>query len=219
MDLSANRQVGAYLRLVVWRSRFVVAACCCGLAAWAVVAAVRPAPPPTLDVLVTAHDVTTGHTLTSDDVTTVPVPAALAPATLLRDPDEALGRTTVVDLAAGTPLSASVVRPGGPAGSAPPGTVVVAVRLTESGWLRPGDRIDLVATDDGGTRLARRAQVLPPAAEDPGSSAVDEPGAGLLGVPGAGDSTGVTLVAVSPEEAPAVSASSGWGAIAPVLVP
>src|SRR5690606_24285240 len=61
--------------------------------------------------------------------------------------------------------------------------------------------------------LARAALVLPvPAGRAPGT-----PG-GLLG-PAAEADRPVTLVAVAPDEAPGLSAVSGWGSVAAVLVP
>ncbi|MEG3614371.1 SAF domain-containing protein [Isoptericola haloaureus] len=217
MDLSVHGRIRDRLRLAAWRSRFVVAAVCCGLAAWTTVDAVRPAPPVIREVLVTARALDGGQPLGADDVTTVRVDAGLAPGALLDGAADVAGSTAAVDLPAGTPLSPALLRRGGPAAAAPPGSVVVAVRLTESDWLRPGDRVDLVATDDDGTRLARRAEVLPP--PDEGAGADDEAGGGLLGSATGGAADPVTLLAVSPQEAAAVSAASGWGAVAPVLVP
>jgi pilus assembly protein CpaB len=105
------------------------------------------------------------------------------------------------------------------------------VRLDDvaAGWLRPGDRIDLLSRTDGsapragededdgedGVFLARRALVLPPPAAD-----TDDSKGGLLDVGGGtGGGSGVTLVAVAPADAPRLSAASGWGTVGAVLVP
>ncbi|WP_418276031.1 hypothetical protein ACNHYB_14375 [Isoptericola jiangsuensis] len=110
---------------------------------------------------------------------------------------------------------------GGLAAQAPAGTVVVAVRLVEATWLRPGDRVDLVATDDDGDYLARRALVLPglAGALDGGDDGAGQGGGLLDGVGTRTTAQEVTLLAVDPDEAAAVSTASGWGATAAVLVP
>jgi pilus assembly protein CpaB len=221
MDSTTGSRLLRRARLIAWRARFVVAAVCCGLAATATVQALRPPLPTTLDVVVTARAVTAGTPLTPQDVTTVAVDAGLAPE-LLTDPAGAVGRSAALSLPAGTPLSAALVTGGGLASQAPDGTVVVAVRLVESTWLQPGDRVDLLSTDDGAAYLARRALVLPGLAGpagDAGSDGDGGGGGGLLG--GVADDGGeeVTLLAVRPKEAAGVSTASGWGATAAVLVP
>ncbi|MCK0118121.1 SAF domain-containing protein [Isoptericola sp. S6320L] len=216
MEPSTTSRLARLARTVVWRGRFVVAALCCGLAAGATVHAVRPEAPPTREVVVTAREVPAGEPLRAADLGTATVAAELAPDGLLTDPADAVGRSPAVDLAPGIPVHADLVPGGGLADRAPEGTVVVGVRLTEAAWLRPGDRVDLLGTDDAADRLARRALVLPRLPADDGA-----PGAGgLLGsaAPATADAA-VTLVAVDPDEAAAVSAAAGWGAVAAVLVP
>ncbi|WP_418276032.1 SAF domain-containing protein [Isoptericola jiangsuensis] len=95
MDTSAGSRLLRRARLVAWRARFVVAALCCGLAATATVSALRPPPPQTRDVVVTARPVEAGTLLTAGDLTTVAVDADLAP-TLVTDPDDAVGRSPAV---------------------------------------------------------------------------------------------------------------------------
>jgi len=226
--LPARRRSARRLRAVLWRARFALAAACCGLAAAAVVQAVRPAPPPTVDVVVPAHALAAGEPVAAGDLTTVPVAAALAPEGTVTDVDVVVGRAPATALPAGLPLRPELLPGGGVVAQAPRGTVVVPVRLddTASGWLRPGDRVDLVVTgdaaragatdekDDGGY-LARRALVLPRPADKEAVAG----GGGLLGggaTPAEG--TDVTLVAVSEDEAPGLSAASGWGTVGAVLV-
>jgi pilus assembly protein CpaB len=200
------------LHLLAWRGRFVVAAVCCGLAATTAVQALRPPPPPTADVVVTRRAVPAGTELRAADLTTVVVDARLAH-TLTTDTADVVGRSSPVRLPAGTPLHPDLVSGGGLGGQAPRGTVVVAVGLVESSWLAPGDRVDLLAADDRGRTLARRALVLP------GPAAGAEASGGLLGGVAADGGEHVTLVAVDPDEAAAVSGASGWGAVVAVLVP
>jgi pilus assembly protein CpaB len=215
MDTSATSRLGRRLRHVAWRARFVVAAICCGLAATTTVQALRPPPAPVGEVVVTARAVEAGTRLTAGDMTTLTVDLDLVPA-LLTDLDEVIGRSAAVPLPAGVPLHGALVTGGGLASQAPEGTVVVAVRLVESAWLRPGDRVDLLAADDGGTRLARRALVLP--GQD--TAAAGAQSSGLLdGVRAGPQGEEVTLLAVDPDEAADVSATSGWGATVAVLVP
>ena len=93
---------------------------------------------------------------------------------------------------------------------APPGTVVVPVRLDTSltAVIQEGDYIDVVASDAQGY-LARRALVLPNSTPTAGSS-------GLFGT---GPGQEVTLLAVSPDEAPALSTAALHSTVAAVLVP
>ncbi|MEL7976671.1 SAF domain-containing protein [Isoptericola sp. F-RaC21] len=230
-----RRRTARRLRSVLWRARFVLAAACCGLAAAAVVQAVRPAPPPTVDVVVPAHALPAGEPVAAADLTTVGVAADLAPDGVATDPADLVGRTPTTALPAGIPLHPDLLPGGGVVAQAPQGTVVVPVRLedTATGWLRAGDRVDLVLTgeaaraagSDGGEEgtdedgrgddayLARRALVLPrPEAAAPADG-------GLLGgATGTAEGSDVTLVAVSADEAPGLSAASGWGTVGAVLV-
>ncbi|SKC38457.1 SAF domain-containing protein [Krasilnikoviella flava] len=222
-----RRPLARRLRSLLWRTRFLLAAACCGLAAAAVVQAVRPAPPPTVDVVVPAHALPAGEPVTAADLTTVPVAAELAPDGVATDPADLVGLTPATVVPAGLPLHPELLPGGGVVARAPKGTVVVPVRLDDvaAGWLRPGDRVDLVVTGEAaGTGdddaagdhayLARRALVLPrPAGTDRTTSG------GLLGgATGSPEGTGVTLVAVAADEAPGVSAASGWGTVGAVLV-
>ncbi|MCK9794758.1 Flp pilus assembly protein CpaB [Isoptericola sp. 4D.3] len=225
-----RRRAARRLRAVLWRGRFVLAAVCCGLAVAAVVQAVRPAPPPTVDVVVAVRALAAGEPVSVADLTTVPVAAGLAPEGTVAAVEDLVGRAPATALPAGLPLRAELLPGGGVVAQAPQGTVVVPVRLDDSaaGWLRPGDRVDLVVTGEAvGTTvgasdddpdeayLARRALVLPRPAAD-GEDA--RPGGLLGGAAGAPDGTDVTLVAVSPDEAPALSAASGGGTVGAVLV-
>ncbi|GAB3164027.1 hypothetical protein GCM10027059_19360 [Myceligenerans halotolerans] len=223
-DPRAAVRLARRARRLVWRHHILLAALCCGLAAMGAVQVLRPAPPPSTPVLLTAREVAAGTRLTGDDVTLREIAVSLAPPAALRGRSEAVGLTAVVPLPAGAPLHTGVVSDGGVLASAPQGTVVVPVTLADDGvaaLLRPGDRVDLLTP--GSTRstdnrepttsyLARRALVLPtPAHRTPDTGA-----AGLLG--GGTDPPPVTLVAVDPAEAPDLSAIAGIGAVSAILV-
>lgn len=210
-------------RRVLWRWRFALAAALIGLAATLTVHVLRPPPPPTVDVAVTARPVAAGTELTGDDVVVRAIAADVAPPGAVRTVAGLLGRAAVVGLPAGAPLHATLVSDDGVSAAAPHGTVVVPVRLSDdavAALLRPGDRVDLLAGTTSGSEpadepqyLARSALVLPvPAGRAP------ENAGGLLGPASDGDKP-VTLVAVSPEDAPELSAVSGWGSVTAVLVP
>jgi hypothetical protein len=204
------------LRVLAWQLRFVVAAGCLAIAVSATVGALRPAPPAGADVLVAAHDLPAGHTLTTADLAVVTVPERLAVAGAAAS-DEVratlIGATTAVAVPAGLPLVPQVLAAGSLTG--PPGTVVAAVRLADetlAALLSAGDRVDLLAAPpDGGDGvvLAHRALVLPAAPRSTGS--------GLLG--GGGDETAPLLVAVLPDEAAALAGSAASNVLFAVVVP
>ncbi|MFI2365745.1 RcpC/CpaB family pilus assembly protein [Promicromonospora sp. NPDC019610] len=215
----ASRQA----RRILWRWRFALAAALFGLAATLTVHLLRPPPPPTVDVAVTARAVAPGTQLTRADVAVRAVAADLAPPGALHSVRAVLGRAAVVGLPEGAPLHTSLVSDDGVSAAAPRGTVVVPVRLSDdavAALLRPGDRVDLLAGTTSGSEpdgepryLARGARVLPvPAGREPKDAG------GLLGPVSDGEGP-VTLVAVTPEEAPELSAVSGWGSVTAVLVP
>lgn len=210
-------------RRVLWRWRFALAAALIGLATTLTLHVLRPPPPPTVDVAVTARPVAAGTELTGDDVVVRAIAADVAPPGAVRTVGGLLGRAAVVGLPAGAPLHATLVSDDGVSAAAPRGTVVVPVRLSDravAGLLRPGDRVDLLAGTASGSEpagapqyLARGALVLPvPAGREPVGAG------GLLGSAPDGDEP-VTLVAVSPADAPELSAVSGWGSVTAVLVP
>lgn len=212
---TARGTARARLRAVLWRTRFALAAACLGLAAACVVQALRPAPAPTTPVVVLAHDVPAGTALTERDLALPDAPAGTAPDDALRAVDEALGRTTAVDLPARLPLTPSLLADALLTG--PDGTVVVAVRLDDPAvaeMLAPGLHLDLVAAHlEGGPgqTVARRALVRssPDLAPD---------GGGLLGAPAAADAAPV-LVAVSPQEAVRIAEASVSSRLVAVVVP
>ena len=190
------------LRVLAWRSRFVVAAVCLGLAVATTVDALRPHPPSGTDVLVAARDLPAGAALTGADVRVATVPRTLAVAAAAAS-DEAraalVGRTAAVPVPAGMPLVPTLFA--GTDLSGPPGTVVAAVHLADDALttvLAPGDRVDLLAAPvegGDGVTLARGALVLP--------SPPTDGGGGPLG--SSGEPAAPLLVAVRPDEAVALA--------------
>ena len=201
--------------MLAWRVRFVAAAACLGVAAALAVAALRPAPPVGVDVLVAARDLAAGVALTAVDlrVVTVPERAVVADAVASDEARAALvGRRTAVPVPAGLPLVPQVLA--GADLTGPPGTVVAAVRLADdamAGLLAPGDRVDLLAAPaEGGpgVTVARGALVLPSASRTGGD--------GLLGLSDEGSSP--LLVAVAPDEAAALAGAGVSNVLFAVVV-
>ncbi|NYE35731.1 Flp pilus assembly protein CpaB [Nocardioides cavernae] len=143
----ARRRLRAVRHQLLRRRRLIAAA----LTAVAVLAALRtlaPPPPDTVDVLVAARDLPSGTLLGDDDLALRAYPAALAPDTAA---EAAAGRVLAAPLGSGEVVTdARLVGPG--LADAQPGRTVVPVRLPDAGMaalLRPGDQVDLVATDPG----------------------------------------------------------------------
>ncbi|KAA1419368.1 pilus assembly protein CpaB [Nocardioides humilatus] len=172
MDQLRDRLTG--LRRAVLRRRRPLAALCVAGAAAAALHVAAPPEPPSVEVLVAAHDVPAGAVLADDDLELRDVPSDVAPRGALT---EAVGRTLASPLRTGEPLTD--VRLVGPAlVDAAVGTVATPVRLSDAAQvalLAPGDRVDLLATDpEAGTTevLVARVGVLavPPVhADDAGA--------------------------------------------------
>lgn len=146
--LSPTRRRLRAVRHQLRRRRRLVAAVLAGVAALAAVRAVAPPPPETVEVLLAARDLPAGTVLTDDDLTLRPFPSALLPTGTA---EAAAGRVLAAPLARGEVVTD--VRLVGPAlAEAQPGDTVVPVRLPDPGMaalLRPGDEVDLLATDPG----------------------------------------------------------------------
>lgn len=210
--------------MLAWRLRHVAAATCLALATSLTVGALRPAPPPGIDLVVAARDLPAGTVLTVVDLATVTVPRSLAvePARASDDTRAALlGATIAVAAPAGLPLVPSLLSGGALAG--PPGTVVAAVHLGDgslAALLAPGEHVDLLTSPgDGGPGVvvAHRAVVLPSPVPDPGLSS----GSGFGSGSGSGFGSGSApplLVAVAPDEAAAL-AGAATDALFAVVVP
>jgi Flp pilus assembly protein CpaB len=151
-----------------WPRRALAMAC---LLAAAVAGLHRP--PPASDpaggpgvgvvVLVAAEDLAAGATLTAANVRAVTIPPDLVPTGALRPAAGATGRIVAGPMRRGEPLTdARLLGRGLTAGLSPPEAVAVPVRLADAqtaALVRPGDRVDLLATpvDAGGGSLANPA--------------------------------------------------------------
>lgn len=203
-------------RVAVWRARFAVGAVFLGLAAACTVQALRPADPPTSPVLVAAHALAAGTLLTSTDVRLVRFPVAVVPVDALTDPADVIDASTAVPLTAGTPVLPGLLADDDVHG--PPGTVVATVRFADpavAGLLSPGMRVDvLAATPEGGPGgvVATRALVLPVARRTASASST-------LGLGGSGDASVPVLLAVTPDEAPALAGAAASALLSAVVVP
>ncbi len=135
-------------RAVSWHRRLLAA----GLAAIAVAAgihAVEPAEPVTVPVLVAARDLAAGVPLAAADLEVRALPEALVPLGVLQPGDETVGRLLTGAVRAGETLTD--VRLLGPSlvDGLGAGAVATPVRVADAGvvgLVRPGDRVDVLAT-------------------------------------------------------------------------
>jgi Flp pilus assembly protein CpaB len=140
---------------------FAVLAFLFGLGAFAVVRAhaahleaLRPIVGEPVPVVVSASRLTRGTTLTASALGTEQMPSSFAPPGAIADPADAEGRTLLTDLAEGEPVTATRLsdEASGPvAALVPPGLRAVTVGSAfPRGAVRPGDRVDVLATFGGG---------------------------------------------------------------------
>ena len=186
------------------------------MAAASAVHALRPPDAPTVDVVVAARAVEAGVSLAASDVRIAHYPAGTAPDGALSDVAAAVGASTAVPLSNGSPLGPGLIASDEVHG--PPGTVVATVRFADpavAGLLSAGMHIDvLAATAEGGPGgvVARRALVLPLSRQSASHG-------GLLGGGASGDDSVPVLVAVSPDEAPALAGAAASAVLSAVVVP
>lgn len=201
-------------RGVLWRWRFVVAAVGVGIAASSALQVLRPPAPQVRAVVVAARDLPAGTTLAAGDLRVARLPAGLALDSTRARADGLVGRATAVPVPAGLPVVPGLLTSEDLVG--PPGTVVAAVRLADpamAALLTPGTRIDVLAaaaeTGAQGVVVARRALVLPVApGDDEGGWAVG----GETDIP-------PVLLAVTPDEAAALSGAAVGALLSAVVVP
>ncbi|MDT0183453.1 SAF domain-containing protein [Microbacterium sp. ARD31] len=194
----AQRRLRA-LRHQLRRRRRWIAAALVAVATVSALRAVAPSPPDTVDVLVAARDLPSGTLLDRSDVLAQRFPADLAPSVTSPSP---VGRVLAAPLARGEVLTeARVVGPG--LAEAQAGQTVLPVRLPDAGMatlLRPGDEVDLMATDpgSGATRVvAREVTVLAAPAEVPEGPASGTGGALVVVGTSAVDAVEITSAALS----------------------
>ncbi len=128
----------------------------------------KPVPAVPVSVVVTARNVPTRVRLTSAHLTLRKLPPSAVPEGALTVPAQAVGKITTRPLPAGTPVTNEAVTEGtvslGMAFALPPShrAVTVALDPTDSAgdFVRPGDRVDILATDEPGSRFAQARTVL-----------------------------------------------------------
>ncbi len=138
---------------------FAVLAVVCGLGAFALVRAyalrlerLRPAVGPPVEVVEAARPLAKGTLLTDDMLRITELPADFAPPGALRSLEQAAGRTLVSDLAEDEVLTRTRIGTvGGPVASqVPSGLRAFTIPSgMPPGAVRPGDRVDVLATFGG----------------------------------------------------------------------
>jgi pilus assembly protein CpaB len=121
----------------------------------------------TIEIVVARSDIVTRAVLTADMLTLQTYPKNLAPAGAVTNQADALGQTTVSAIPAGAAVVRShLLAANGRSGASltlEKGKVLVAFPtvdpLTTAGLVRPGDRVDVLATVTSGTgEMARKTQ-------------------------------------------------------------
>jgi len=138
---------------------FLVLALACGLAAFGLVRgyaarleALRPVVGSPVPMVVAAHDLVRGTILTQAALQLRDMPSSFAPPGAFRSIEETVGRTLVSDLAEGEAVTQTRVgAEGGPvAAQVPAGLRAFIVPSgMPTGSVRPGDRVDVLATFGG----------------------------------------------------------------------
>lgn len=175
----------------------------------ALVMGLRPGPAPvqapaTVPVVVAAAELAANAVLTAADVAVARYPPELRPAGAVADPAAVTGRPLAGPVRTGEPLTDADLGASGPADRLDLGQVAAPVRLadlTVSALVRPGDRVDVLATAPG----ALRAEVVAAGAE-------------VLALPGAGDS-GLLLLAVDGDTATRLAAAAASATLTLSLPP
>ena len=139
------------LRRALGRHRALVAGGLAAVSVGAALTVLAPAPPPTVAVVVAAHDLAGGSPLTTGDLRVARLGAASLPAAALRDVAAVTGRVLAGPVRAGEVLTD--VRLVGPALTTD-GQVATPVRIADAAevaLLRVGDRVDVLAAPTGAT--------------------------------------------------------------------
>ncbi|HEX8002054.1 MAG TPA: Flp pilus assembly protein CpaB [Mycobacteriales bacterium] len=204
----------ADLRLLIVARRRVVAAALAGLSVLFGLSALRPPAAPAVAVLAAARDLAPGVALAIEDLRPVSLPLTAVPEGALRPGAAVLGRVVAGPVRRGEPLTD--VRLVGPSLlAAVPGAVAVPVRFADPGAvavLRPGDRVDVLAT--------------PASARDaphPGPARVVAANVVVLAVTAAGEAGlgdgALVVVACPPDVARALAAAAATERLSPALLP
>jgi Flp pilus assembly protein CpaB len=191
------------------------------LAGAALVLAVRPAAggpaatdaPPTGRVVVAATDLRAGAVLVASDLEVAQWPTGLVPDGVTGSPDELIGRTLAGGLRSGEPVTDRRLVGPGLTAALPAGQVAAPVRLADlavAGLVRPGDRVDVLATAPD-TEIAEvvvsGALVLAPSTSPTGDAL------------GADATEGLLLLAVDPDTGARLAAAAASDTLSVTLAP
>jgi Flp pilus assembly protein CpaB len=195
------------------------------LAGFALVLALRPAPAaptPAADVpvAIAAHDLAAGAVLSADDLTVAGLPPAVVPDGVVADVTVLAGEVLAGPVRAGEPVTDVRVVGPGLWSQVPPGRVAAPVRLADlavATLLRPGDRVDVLATGaEGGTAEVVAADALVLTASPSGAGAT---GPTASGSAAAGGDSGLLVLAVPAETAARLAASATSSTLTVTLGP
>ncbi|MCI6574050.1 MAG: SAF domain-containing protein [Arcanobacterium sp.] len=134
------------VRALMWRWRWVLVALVVALVLQSVLFTMGLSHKPMNEVVVAAHDLSTGTTLSRSELRLKNLPAEAIPSGTVSSLDAVLGRTLVAPLPAGAPIISRQLLTSDFTAAAPQGTVITAVTLDNpatAAILRPGDRIQL----------------------------------------------------------------------------
>ncbi|MGY1751828.1 Flp pilus assembly protein CpaB [Blastococcus sp. SYSU D01042] len=182
------------------------------LAGIALVLALRPGPPAgaaapeAVPVVVAARSLDAGRALGIDDLALARYPAGTAPAGVVAHPELLTGRVLAGAVRAGEPLTDTRLVGPGLTALLPQGQVAAPVRLADlavAALVRTGDRVDVLATQDG----ADEAEALASGVRVLASGSGEDPAAGLL------------LVAVDPGTAARLAAAATSATLTVTLPP
>jgi Flp pilus assembly protein CpaB len=218
----------AALARAIRRNRRPLAAMSAGLAILALGLALRPPPPATVDVVVAARDLATGHRLEGGDLGRAAVPTGVALPGATADPGMVVGRVLAAPLVRGEAVVPARLMPApawlaaggaGPASGAGPGAggsavVPLPVRFPDADAVRlltAGQRVDVLAAEGPGEGALAGGPTLPRArvvARGATVLAVADPaggGTGLLREAAPSEAAGSPLVVLALTEPQALA--------------
>lgn len=147
-DDRVRRWLADLRRAASWHRRLLAAGLLAGSVAFAL-QALAPSAPPSLRVVVAAHDLATGARLTPDDVRIGHWPVARLPAGALASPTAAVGRSVVSAVRAGELLTDARLVGRALLRGLPTGLVAAPVRVADAeaaALVQPGDTVDVLAS-------------------------------------------------------------------------
>jgi Flp pilus assembly protein CpaB len=168
------------VRRVLLRFRRPIGAVLAALVVYAVIETVAPETPQQAPVVVAAHDLSAGVTVSPSDVRVVELPPGVAPDSSARSIEDVVGRLVAGPMRGGEVLTdRRLVGPSLLAGY-PAGLVAAPVRINDSdaaGLLQVGDRVDVYAArrDSSPADLvaaAARVVTLPRSSDDSSTGAL-----------------------------------------------